>query len=204
MRMPQATVPRARVLGVMGTLALALFGTACGSHDAASSKEDVSELSMVIGQAEYPPVPEGRYDATPVKTLLSDPAPKDECDQHAWVRKGDQEVGSGIFGPSTWIYRVVVVRTQTRIDIGEWTQRCLPHTDGDMVTSELDVPDLPEDTLAVQIRRADHPTQYVAAGYVRGLLVVAEVNEGKDGMSPTAQHDLVTIYQNQAKRLREH
>ena len=213
---------RSVALGIVIVFAfLAAAVTSCGSSDdsnsviasddnsviASSTKPDLADLSdaMVITESEFPPVPDGKFEFTPVQAVESlGPADEDKCDPQNLAREGDQATGATVTGESTGAeYGINIARTRTKTDLPAWANDCLPHTGAGttFVTSRIDLPGLPPGTISVEDSVNDAPMVYLAFGYVRGVLVGAYVVSGDAGMPAGAKSDLVTIFNNQAERL---
>jgi hypothetical protein len=199
---------------VVFAVLLAVVGGCGSSQDgnnaiAPSSKPDLADLSdrMVITESEFPPVSDGKFMFTSVRTVdIGGDADKDTCDPDGWVRQGDQEAGARVISDSTGArYNIELFHTQTKTDLLAWASDCLPRTDANTVMSRIDLPGLPPGTISAEESANGMPRLYLAVGYIRGVLVSAFVRGGykggSDGMPPGAKSDLVKIFTNQAERL---
>lgn len=191
------------VTGLGGVACSPSTGITKGSNDV-SSKPDLPDLGdgMLIGESDFP-AGDGKFKTVAVDTRADEPNVKDDCDQRGWVRKGDKKGMAGFTGGPGPAYRVSLAHTKRKVDVAHWASLCLPHTEKHTVMRSLDVPELPPGAVAIEIAEDAHPDddEYVAIGYVRGILVVAEVGAGKDGMSKDAKADLAKIFNAQTEHL---
>lgn len=209
--------PRTALNGIVVFLTLFLAATVgCGASTqdsnnaiAPSSKPDLADLSdrMVIAESEFPPVPDGKFMFTSVRTVdFGGDADRDQCDPSGWVREGDQEAGARVISDSTGArYNIEVFHTKTKTDLLSWAGDCLPRTEGNTSTSRIDLAGLPLGTISVEQSDNGTPRMYLAVGYIRGLLVSAYLSGGykggSDGMPPGAKSDLVKMFTAQAEWL---
>lgn len=197
------------ILVVIALSVLALPG--CGTSvegptpTSSASKPDLADLSdrMVITESGFPPVADGKYLFTPVRTLDADTsAQKDACDPQSWTSGGGQEAGSRVISEGTSArYNIEIFHTPTKVDMQAWAQDCLPQTEKDAVYDRIDLPGLPSGSISLEILSDNEPKMYLATGYARGVLVSAYVRRGSDGMPTGAKSDLVKIFNNQVELL---